>query len=51
MLCIQDDLCYNKGEEIAPADIERSAFLYSFKAGSIRCDGRTATPKPAPTSC
>ena len=21
MLCIQDDLCYNKGEEIAPADI------------------------------
>ena len=20
-LCIQDDLCYNKGEEIAPADI------------------------------
>ena len=21
MVCIQDDMCYNKGEEIAPADI------------------------------
>ena len=21
MLCIQDDMCYNKGEEIAPSDI------------------------------
>ena len=25
MLCIQDDMCYNKGEEIAPAD---SGFQY-----------------------
>lgn len=21
MICIQDDMCYNNGEEIAPADI------------------------------
>ena len=25
MVCIQDDMCYNKGEEIAPAD---SGFQY-----------------------
>ena len=25
MICIQDDMCYNKGEEIAPAD---SGFQY-----------------------
>ena len=25
MFCIQDDMCYNKGEEIAPAD---SGFQY-----------------------
>lgn len=25
MICIQDDMCYNRGEEIAPAD---SGFRY-----------------------
>lgn len=25
MICIQDDMCYNRGEEIAPAD---SGFQY-----------------------